>query len=79
MTVHPLNRVRARNGWSVADLAGLLGVTRQAVRYWETGETAPRRETQGDLADLIGVPRDEIVDRPWPAWLLPIEACEEAS
>lgn len=43
-------------GWSRSDLAGLLGVTRQAVRAWEEGIAAPRDDMRIALAETFHVP-----------------------
>lgn len=34
--------LRASSGLSAAELAGMLGVTRQAVSKWERGKRTPR-------------------------------------
>lgn len=43
---------REREGLSIEQLAEKLGVSRQAVWYWETGQRTPRRTTLTKFAAL---------------------------
>ncbi len=43
------------------DLADKVGVTRQAVAKWESGETVPDLEKSMLIADAFGVSLDELV------------------
>jgi transcriptional regulator with XRE-family HTH domain len=75
-----LERLRARRGWSRKDLAGAiidsarmagvgLRTGRMQVWRWENDAAYPAQPAQLALADLLGVPRDAVLDRPWPVWL----------
>lgn len=44
------------------DLAEKVGVTRQAVAKWESGETVPDLEKSMLIADAFGVSLDELVN-----------------
>ena len=44
------------------DLAEKVGVTRQAVAKWESGETVPDLEKSRLIADAFGVSLDELVN-----------------
>jgi transcriptional regulator with XRE-family HTH domain len=54
-------QLRKRRGWSQADLAGRLGVTRERVGNWERGEHAPPLEALAALGEALRVPLDELV------------------
>ena len=43
------------------DLADALGVSRQAVSKWESGQSAPDLEKGKQLAELFGVTLDDLV------------------
>ena len=45
------------------DLAEKVGVTRQAVAKWESGETVPDLEKSMLIADAFGVSLDELGGR----------------
>lgn len=47
--------LRIQNGWSQAELAEKVFVTRQAVSRWENGDTIPNTETLKLLSRLFGV------------------------
>jgi len=51
---------RARRGWSQAELAERLGVTRQTVNAFETGRSDPSLQTALRLAWLFDAPIEEI-------------------
>lgn len=62
-TAHPVAKAwgteieRRRNiaGWSRAELADHVGVTRQMVRLWEEGEHAPSPKVQALLIDKLAI------------------------
>ena len=60
MTTETLGeRIRAARqaaGLSQEKLAEQLGLTRQAVTKWETGQSAPSTENLLRLAEVLGVP-----------------------
>ena len=61
--------LRTRMGLSQEDLAEKLGVSRQSVSKWETGQSVPDLDKLIKLADLFGISVDELVregERPQP-------------
>lgn len=56
-----LRDLRQEKELSQADLAEIMGVSRQAVSRWETGAAAPSVENLIELSRLYGVPLDELV------------------
>lgn len=60
----PFNKLkiyRKQGNFTQEDLAGKLGVSRQAVAKWERGETLPDIESCIKLADLYGITVDMLV------------------
>ena len=55
-----LRVLRAENGWSQADLAQKLGVSRQAVNAIETGKHDPSLTLAFTIADTFGQSIEEI-------------------
>ena len=61
--------LRTEKGLSQEDLAEQMGVSRQSVSKWETGQSVPDLDRIIKLADLFGVTVDELVregERPQP-------------
>lgn len=61
--------LRSQKGLSQLELAEQLGVSRQSVSKWETGQSVPDLDKLIKLADLFGVSVDELVregERPQP-------------
>lgn len=54
-------RLRTARGMSQGDLAEQLGVSRQSVSKWETGQSIPDLDKIIKLADLFGVTTDYLV------------------
>lgn len=52
---------RKRSGLTLESLAVKLGLTRQAVSFWETGTTVPSGSSRRLLALILGVDL-EVVD-----------------
>ena len=64
MTIEFANRLaelRKEKGYSQEDLAGKLGVSRQAISKWERGEATPDSDNLLALSSLYGVSLDELV------------------
>ena len=57
-----LRVLRAERGWSQADLAQRLGVSRQAVNAVETGRFDPSLPLAFKLARTFGLPIEDIFD-----------------
>jgi transcriptional regulator with XRE-family HTH domain len=51
---------RKREGLSLDEVAGELGVSRQAVWYWETGRSKPRPNALRELAAVLGSSEAEL-------------------
>lgn len=52
---------RVARGLSQLELAGRLGVKQQSVSRWEAGESLPRAQTFVRLAEVLGVPLDDLL------------------
>jgi putative transcriptional regulator len=57
-----LRVLRAERGWSQADLAGRLGVSRQTVNALETGRYDPSLPLAFRIARLFGGPIEAIFE-----------------
>lgn len=57
-----LNTLRKQRGYSQEEVAEKIGVSRQAVAKWESGETVPDLENTMALAGLYGVSIDNLVN-----------------
>lgn len=56
-----LQELRKREGISQEDLARELGVSRQAVSKWESGQSLPETEKLIAISDFFGVSLDDLV------------------
>ncbi len=56
-----LKKEREKAGWSQAELAEKLHVSRQSVSKWETGKNYPSIETVIHLSDLFGITIDALL------------------
>lgn len=56
-----LQQLRKKNGYSQEQLADRLGVARQTVSKWETGQAVPELSGLIQLSELYGVTIDRIV------------------
>lgn len=54
-------RLREHKGWSLDELATHIGVSRQAVWYWETGQRVPRADLFIRMADALSVSEQELL------------------
>lgn len=74
--VHPLTAYRARQSppLSQRDLAQLLGVSRETVWRWETGERMPDPDFLPQITEKTGVSAQEL--RPDLAEIMKSEAAE---
>ena len=53
--------LRQKNDYTLAQLAEIIGVSRQTIAKWETGETLPDIVNCGKLSALFNVTLDEFV------------------
>lgn len=58
-----LMALRRSRGWSQEELGDTLGVSRQTVSKWETGQTTPELEKLIELAEVFGLSIDQLVGR----------------
>ena len=56
-----IQAARKALGLTQEDLAGRLGVARQTVAKWESGESLPDLENAYALAKLLGVSVDDLI------------------
>lgn len=56
--------LRAERGWSQADLAQRIGVSRQAVNALETDKHDPSLGLAFRIAAVFGLPVEQIFDNP---------------
>lgn len=59
-----LAALRKRAGYTQETLAEALGVSRQAVGKWESGQGLPEASTLLTLADLLGCSLDQLMRQP---------------
>ena len=57
-----LVQLRKYNRMTQEELAEKVGVSRQAIAKWETGETLPDLERSRIIAEIFGVSLDELVN-----------------
>ena len=55
-----LASLRNERGWSIEEVAAHLGVSRQAVWYWETGQRVPRQRLFKRVAEIFEVPPEAL-------------------
>lgn len=72
-----LSQLRREAGYTQESLAEAMGVSRQAVSKWESGQAMPEAATLVDLADLLGCSLDRLMREELsgslPATVLPTE------
>lgn len=59
-----LQKLRKQRSLTQEMLAERVGVARQTVAKWETGESAPDLLTAGRIAEALGVSLDDLVNAP---------------
>ena len=57
--------LRKARGWSQEELAGRIGVTRQALSRWESDAAVPDTVNVVELSDLFGVSCDYLLREKW--------------
>jgi putative transcriptional regulator len=62
--INRLRILRAERNWSQGDLADRLGVSRQSVNAVETGKYDPSLPLAFRIAELFGLPIEEIFVSP---------------
>ena len=58
-------KLRKARGWSQEELAGHIGVTRQALSRWESDAVVPDTVNVVQIADLFGVSTDYLLRDGW--------------
>lgn len=53
--------LRKQRGWSQEDVAAQLGVSRQSVSKWESGQALPDLERIVELSELFGITADMLI------------------
>lgn len=61
MIADRIKELRESKGWTQAELARRLGVTRNGVNSWEQGLSSPALASLVDLANLFNVSADYIL------------------
>jgi len=61
LPVNPLKQHRVKLGLSRVELAGLLGVSYQAVHQWESGATMPAVSPAPDIATALQLSVSEVL------------------
>lgn len=61
-----LAALRAERDWSIDTLADQLGVSRQAVWYWETGQRQPRAEHFQKIVEVFDLQEQNLLGRKAP-------------
>lgn len=56
-----ITELRKKNGWSQEDLASQLGVSRQSVSKWESGQSIPDLERILKMSEIFGVTTDQLL------------------
>lgn len=56
-----ISRLRRERGWSQEELAQQLGVSRQSVSKWESGQSVPDLDKILTLSDIFGVSTDYLL------------------
>lgn len=75
-----LSRLRREAGYTQESLSEAMGVSRQAVSKWESGQAMPEAATLVDLADLLGCTLDQLMREELPESLpIPVPLVEDAS
>ena len=61
MTAEKIKSLREAKGWTQADLARKLGITRNGVNSWEQGLSMPSPACLVDLARVLSVSTDYLL------------------
>lgn len=55
--------LRMERGWTQAELAKKLNITKKAVKNWESGSSKPSVDCAIRLADIFGISTDSLFER----------------
>ena len=61
-----LQRARKQRGMTQEELAEKVGVSRQALAKWESGETVPDIDRAALTAEILGLSLEELVEKKEP-------------
>lgn len=56
-----LREIRESNKWTLEEMASKLSTTKQALSRYERGERIPKITVAARIADVLGVPLEELV------------------
>lgn len=63
LRIDRLRELRQQKGWSIRDLAQILGCEVSTPARWEHGLLMPRRKYLEQLAEIYQVSIDELIDQ----------------
>lgn len=58
-----IGRMMDVRGITVEEMAERLGISRQAIDYWRSGQSDPSPRRYGDIAEILGISVEELVAR----------------
>jgi transcriptional regulator with XRE-family HTH domain len=56
-----LKRIRKQRGYTLEQMAGILGTTKQSLSRYERGERTPKITIAARFADLLGVELEDLI------------------
>ena len=59
-----IRRIREERGWTLEEMANVLGTTKQALSLYERGERTPKITVAARFAEILGMPLTELVGVP---------------
>lgn len=60
--MHKIREFRIQNGLTQMDLAVIIGVSKQSISAYETGEREPMVNTLAKIAIALGTTPDELIE-----------------
>ena len=59
-----MRKIRLRNGWSLEEMAKVLGTNKQTLSRYERGERTPQITVAAKYANILHIPLEELVGEP---------------
>ena len=56
-----MKAIREQNGWTLEEMAGKLGTTKQALSKYERGERTPKVTVAAKFAEKLNVPLETLI------------------